>query len=140
MRRDERGAASVEALVLVPVLLLVVACLVAGARVWFARSVVADAAHAGARAATLERSAPAAGVRARAVVAESLRTQGMRCADQHVQVDVGGFAAAVGQPARVRVDVSCRVPLGDLVGLAVPGKIDARGSGVSALDSFRERR
>lgn len=139
MRRGERGAASVEAVILVPALLLVVACLVAGARVWFARAVVAEAAQAGARAATLER-APAAGrASASAVVGHTLAARGLACGDPVVSVDTSGFAVAPGRPATVWVEVACPVRLSDLVGVPVRGAVVARGSASSALDTYRRR-
>lgn len=139
-RRDERGAASIEAVLLVPGLVLVVACLVAGARVWFARAVVADAAQSAARAATVERSAGPARLRAQATATEALRTRGLRCDSPVVAVDVSGFAVAVGRPAAARVEVSCGVPLHDLFGLPARGALTVRGTGQSAIDTYRARR
>ena len=139
-RRGERGSATLEAVILVPGLVLVVACLVAGARVWFARAVVADAAQSAARAATLERSAGPAGVSARTVAAQALRTGGLACGAPRVDVDSSGFAVAVGSPASVRVEVACAVPLSDLFGLPVAGALPVSGSARSALDTYRARR
>ena len=60
MARNQRGAATVELTLLVPALLLVVGLLVAGGRLWFARTTVNEAAQTAARAASLSRSAYAA--------------------------------------------------------------------------------
>lgn len=139
MSRGERGAASVEAVILVPGLLLMVCCLVAGARVWFARAVVAEAAQAGARAASLERTAAAGRSSGSAVVAHTLAARGLACGDPTVSVDVSGFGVAVGRPASVRVDVACPVGLRDLFGVPAPGSVTARGSATSALDTYRRR-
>ena len=57
---NQRGAATVELTLLVPALLLVVGLLVAGGRLWFARTTVNEAAQTAARAASLSRSANAA--------------------------------------------------------------------------------
>ncbi len=54
---DQRGSAAVEITVLVPALLLTLGLVVAGGRVWFARTTVIEAAYAAARAASLARSA-----------------------------------------------------------------------------------
>ncbi len=53
---DQRGAAAVELALLVPALLLVLGLLVAGGRLWFARTTVNEAAQTAARAAS--RAAP----------------------------------------------------------------------------------
>ena len=54
--RDQRGAASVELVILVPVLVLMLGLLVAGGRLWFARATVVEASQSAARAASLARS------------------------------------------------------------------------------------
>lgn len=139
MSRGERGAASVEAVILVPALLLVVSCLVAGARVWFARAIVAEAAQAGARAASLESTAGTGRSSASAVAAHTMAARGLTCGGRRVSVDVSGFSVGVGLPASVRVDVSCDVGLRDLFGLPVPGAVTARAAATSALDTYRRR-
>lgn len=136
--RTERGAASVEIALLAPVVLLVVAVMVGGGRVWLARSAVTDAAQSTARAATLENNAGLAQTRARAVGAAAL--EDVPCARHSIAVDTAGFGVPVGNPANVTARVSCVVDLADLVGFGLPGSLTVEASAVSALDTYRRRR
>lgn len=135
--RSERGAAATELALLAPVVLLVVALMVAGARVWFARAAVTDAAYAAARAATLEHSAGPARASGEAVARAGL--EGVPCATHTLVLDTSGFAVAVGQPARVTASVTCAVELADLFGLGIPGSLTVGASSASALDTYRRR-
>ena len=65
-RRGERGSVTVELTLVVPALVLVLGLLVAGGRLWFARATVVEAAQSAARAASLARTAGAAGADGRA--------------------------------------------------------------------------
>lgn len=139
-RGDERGAVAVEAVMVIPVLVLVLGVLVAGWRLWSARTQVADAAGAAARAATLESSGTAARERALAVARTDLEVLGVHCEPLGVEVDTSGFASSPGEPARVRVDVTCTVGLADLVAPGLPGHWQATATASQPLDTFRERR
>lgn len=136
-RRTERGAAAAELAILAPVVIMVIALMVAGARVWFARAAVTDAAYATARAATLERNAASAQSAAQVQAATALGS--VPCAGHTVTVDTAGFAARVGTPAQVRSRVTCTVDLADLFGLALPGSLMVEASAASALDTYRSR-
>lgn len=136
-RRCQRGAASMELVLLVPVVMLVIAVMVGGARVWLARSAVTDAAYATARAATLERNAGAAEVSARATAASALAD--LPCAHHNVTLNTGGFAVPPGNPAQVSARISCVVNLADLVGFGIPGTITVEASATSAIDTYRRR-
>lgn len=133
----ERGAAAVEVALLAPVVLLMVAMMVAGVRVWFARAAVTDAAQAGARAASLERSASAAQGAGRAMILASL--DDVPCASHAASIDTSGFSVTVGQPASVRAQVTCAVDLADLIGFGIPGSLSVEASAVSPLDTYRRR-
>lgn len=135
----ERGAASVELVVIVPGLVLLIALMTAGWRVWSLRAQVQDAAGAGARAASLARSGAEAQSAAREVVNADLAAVGSLCSAPSVTVDSSGFSTPAGTVASVRVGVSCRVALSDLL-VAVPGAIRAEGHSTVRLDTFRERR
>ena len=134
---SERGAAATEVVLLAPIVMLVVAMLVGGARLWLARAAVTAAAQAGARAATLEYSAGAASLSGAAAAEAGL--DGVPCATSAVAIDASGYAVAVGHPAAVTATVSCAVPLGDLFGLGLPGSITVEATNVSVLDSYRRR-
>ncbi len=136
---DERGAASVELVILVPVLVLMLGVLVAGGRLWFARATVVEASQSAARAASLARSSGEAGDAGRRAASRVLATDGLRCAGDAVAVDTGAFGVPVGTPATVTAAVTCRVPFADLSLPGMPGSITVRSTGAAALDTYRAR-
>ena len=137
--RDQRGSAAVEITMLVPALLATLGLLIAGGRVWFARTTVNEAAHAAARAASLARSAGEAAAAGRSAGAQSLATGGLRCSSTTVEVNTAAFGVPVGTPATVTATVGCRVGFGDLLLPGLPGSIDLQATGASALDTYRSR-
>jgi Flp pilus assembly protein TadG len=137
--RDERGAVTVELVIIVPALIIMLGLLIAGGRIWFAKSTVAQAAQAAARAATLERTAGAAGVAGRDAARSSLATGGLDCADRSTSIDTSGFAVSVGAPATVRATVSCTVTFGDVLLPGIPGSMTVTRTEASALDTYRAR-
>lgn len=137
--RDERGSAAVELVLIVPALVLMLGLLVAGGRLWFARTTVTEAAQASSRAASLARTAGEAGQAGRAAGAQSLATGGLVCEAQSVQVDTVAFAVEVGNPATVTTTVSCQVPFSDILLPGMPGSISLSSTGRSALDTYRSR-
>lgn len=136
-RRTERGAAAAELAILAPVVIMVIALMVGGARVWFARAAVTDTAYATARAATLERNAASAQASAQSLAAAALAD--VPCAGHTVTIETAGFAAPVGTPAQIRARITCTVDLADLFGLALPGSLTVEASAASALDTYRSR-
>lgn len=137
--RDQRGAASVELVVLVPVLVLMLGLLVAGGRLWFARATVVEAAQSAARAASLARSSGEARDAGKRVAQRVLATDGLSCAGDSVSVDTSAFGVPVGTPATVTASISCRVPFADLSLPGMPGSITVRSTGGAALDTYRAR-
>ena len=123
----------------VPALVMILALLVAGGRLWFARATVTDSAYAAARAGSLARSAGTAQADAEAAARRSSSTAGLRCAELRTSVDTAAFAVPVGTPATIRAEVSCVVPFGDLLLPGMPGSITVRATGSSALDTYRAR-
>ena len=138
-RSREGGSATVEIVMLVPALLLTLGLIVAGSRVWFARTTVNEAAHTAARTASLARSAGEAGATGRSAGAQSLATGGLRCASTAVEVNTAAFAVPVGIPATVTATVRCRVGFTGLLLPGLPGSIDLQATGSSALDTYRSR-
>ncbi|MYW91667.1 pilus assembly protein [Amycolatopsis rubida] len=132
---SDTGSISVEAAVLVPVVLFVGLLIVAGARVSSAQQAVDNAASAAARAASIARS-PAAAQHAGTLVArERLGREGMSCDEFSVSVDASQIA--LGRPGQVRAIVECRVALSDL-GLPVPeGTRTITSSFTSFADPYR---
>lgn len=136
----QRGAVSTELALLVPALVVVLGLLIAGGRLWFARTAVTEAAQTTARAASLARTSAAATTDGEAAGRASLATAGLRCTAVAVRVDSAAFAVPVGTPATVRSTVSCSVPFGDVLLPGMAGFLALTGEGASALDTYRSRR
>jgi Flp pilus assembly protein TadG len=112
--RDERGdSGPLEMVILVPVLLALIALVVAFGRTTTAGSDVEFAAQVGARAAAQANTAAGARARAEQVVSATLADSGLTCIDQSVSVDTGDLRPG----GRVSVTVSCTVSLDDLADL-----------------------
>jgi Flp pilus assembly protein TadG len=135
----ERGAATVEITLLVPVLVIFLGLLVAGGRLWFARTAVTEAAQSSARAASLARTTQQASADGQSAAAGSLSTAGLVCTDRSVVIDTSAFEVPVGTPATVTSAISCRVPFSDILLPGVPGSIQLTGQGAAALDTYRSR-
>ncbi|SHJ58673.1 TadE-like protein [Tessaracoccus bendigoensis DSM 12906] len=139
-RRDERGlAASVEAAVVLPALVLFVGLLLTFARIALADQSVGSAAAAGARAASLERTPGAGQDAAASAVAAALAQHGLRCAHTDVTVDTAGLSRPLGQLASVRVSVTCQVSLADVSLPLIPGQVTVEAARTSPIDPLRGR-
>jgi Flp pilus assembly protein TadG len=111
---DERGdSGPLEMVILVPVLLALVALVVASGRTTAAASDVEFAARVGARAAAQANTAGGAQARAEQVVGATLADSGLTCVDQAISVDTGDLRPG----GRVSVTVSCTVSLDDVADL-----------------------
>jgi Flp pilus assembly protein TadG len=112
--RDDRGdSGPLEMVILVPVLLALVALVVAAGRTTTADTDVEFAAQVGARAAAQANTAGAASARAEQVVTETLADSGLSCVDHSVSVDASDLRPG----GRVSVTVSCTVSLDDVANL-----------------------
>jgi len=136
---DQRGAAAVELTLLVPALLLVLGLLVAGGRLWFARTTVNEAAQTAARAASLARSPTAAIAAGREAGSQSLATAGLRCRSTSVSVITAAFSVPVGTPSTVTSTILCTVDFSDVFLPGWPGSLQLTGRGSAALDTYRSR-
>lgn len=139
MSGGERGAATVEFAVIVPVLVLLFGVVVGGARIWLARATVDQMAGAAARAGSQARTPAAAVSAATALARAQAATDGLRCAPLVVDVDARSLADPPGTPARVAVEVACTVPLGDVIVPGWPGELDLSASAAAVVDSYRGR-
>lgn len=137
----EHGSAAVEFAVVLPVLLLLLAVVVSGARIWHARATVQQLADSTARTVSIARNAGDAEARARALAASDAAASGVRCSGGVVVfINTAGFSVPVGQPASVSSEIVCRVPLSDIVLPGLPGSITVQAAGSSVLDTYRGRR
>jgi Flp pilus assembly protein TadG len=142
MRRPDsshdRGAASVELAILAPAMLLVFALLIVGGRVALASDAISGVAGTAARDASIARTPAQARQIATSSAVSALRAQGLQCeGTPQVDVDVSAFAAPPGQPASVRVKVTCVVRLSDIGLPGLPGSRTLHDDASSPLDPFR---
>ena len=135
-RHRQRGAVSVEAVLLLPLVILIVSAATASWRVWQARSDVQSASQSAARTAAMAHSsgqAVTAGTEA-----GSAELAGTRCRGASLHIAADTFSRRVGTRGSVSASVSCTVSLSDL-GLPLPGSIHVNGSAQAPVDSHRER-
>ena len=134
MRRDERGAAVLELVLLaVPVFLVLVFMAVGVGRLGQARADMDAAARDAARAGSIARSAEDAQAAAQASATEALAAHDLSCTDLAVNVDTSDFRAG----GWVRVDLSCTIPLSDLTGMWSPGSKVMQARDQAVVDTFR---
>lgn len=139
MSAGERGSATLEAVIITPALLALIALIIFGGRVVIAKQGVEAAAAQAARSASIARTQGQALGLAEGAAAATLTNQNLRCTTQSVAVDASAFAAPVGTDAQVSATVSCTVDLADLVVAGIPGTREVRATMTSPLDTYRER-
>lgn len=136
---DERGSVALELAILAPVLLLLLALMIALGRVSAANGHVDGAAFTAARSASIQRTADTAQTNATEAARRYLQQRGLTCQPQNVAVDTSGFAAGLGEQGNVRVNVSCTVPLSEVTGVLPIGERTFTATAVSPVDSYRGR-
>lgn len=142
MRRDrftQKGAASIELAVLTPAVIAFFAAVVIAGRITLALQAADSAAYDAARTASLARNPGTAQAQALGEATRSFTAQGITCRSVTVNVDTSGFSVPVGQPATVRVTVSCVAELSDVALPGMPGTTTLTSSFVSPLDRYRSR-
>ncbi|HOA26188.1 MAG TPA: TadE/TadG family type IV pilus assembly protein [Arachnia sp.] len=136
----ERGAAaSVEAAVILPAILLFVALLLSLGRLALADQHVGAAASAAARAAALERTVPAAERAADEALSQALAERDLACRTVFTAVDAAGVARALGEVGTVSVKVTCAVELSDISLPGVPGTVSVSATRDAPVDPLRGR-
>ncbi|MBE2997176.1 pilus assembly protein [Nocardiopsis sp. HNM0947] len=130
---DDGGSATAEFAIMVPALVLLALLALLAHHVVAARMGSDTAAHAAARAATLERTPAAAHTAAETAVEEALRTHDVACADYDLALDTAGLAPG----ATVTATVSCTADLSQLTGLGLPGTTTVEGDATSVVDTYR---
>lgn len=135
----DRGALSLEAMILLPALLLVLLLVIALGRISSSDNAVDAAARNAARAASLERSAGAARSAGQNVAHQVLSRQGLQCTATSVSISTDGFTAPIGEPATTAATVRCTVRLSDIGLPGLPGSKTLTSTFTSPLDSYRQR-
>jgi Flp pilus assembly protein TadG len=137
--RQDRGSYALETAVLAPVLIIVLGLMIAFGRVTDAEGAVDSAAHAAARAASLERDAGTAQTAAQDAVSRSLDGDGVTCQTSNVAIDTSGYATDVGEAATVTATISCTATLSDIGVPGLPGAKTLTASWTSPIDTYRAR-
>lgn len=130
-RRGDRGSASVELVLLVPVLVVALALMVIAGRQISAALITQDAAATAARAASLQRGSADARTHAHQTAARELTDRGMACAPFTAVVDTSAFEPG----GTVRVRVACTVTVLDLGGFG--GQRTLTATALSPVDPYR---
>ncbi len=136
--RDERGSATVEAVIGVPVFVLLILLAIMGGRVALAKQAVDAATADAARVASLSRDATKAKSDAIDVAEASLANQGITCLDTTITVDTAALRGPAGTPGVVTATVSCTLRLADL-GLPGTASRTITATVTSPVDTFRQR-
>lgn len=131
--RDQRGGASLELVLLVPVLLLLLLLVVNGGRLVQARGDVDAMARDAARAASVARSPSEATARAEAMVRERVGEGGVQCREPAVTTDTAAFRPG----GVVSVAVTCHV---DLAAVSALGIASSHALGAHATEVVDDRR
>lgn len=135
LRRDDRGDATVEFLILIIPMVLLVMLAVLVFRLASAEGEVQDAAQAGARAASLARTPEAAASAGRAAALDYLPANSPRCRNPTVLVNTGSFFEGF-----VTVTVSCQSDNSDLSPLDATQPKEATMTWTEAVDLARTAR
>lgn len=140
-RKDfERGASSVEAAILAPTLILLLALVAAVGSAALGEQSVTTAAHSASRAASLATSHDDAVSRVSSAFTAELSQQGKKCMDVSVTVDADAFNTPPGQVAVVHATITCTIPYAQLAPIpGLPGTKTITVSTTSPLDTYRER-
>lgn len=138
-KRRDRGAMSVEATLVVPVLVLFMLLVIAGGRVAIAGNAVASAAASAAREASLSSTTTEAQYNASIAAQTAMANSGHACADLDVSINDAGLDAPLGQVGVVSATVTCTVAMSDLALPGMPGTRTLEATANSPVDAFRER-
>jgi len=136
--RNERGSATVEAVIGVPVFVLLILLAIMGGRVALAKQAVDAATADAARVASLSRDATKAKSDAIEVAEASLANQGITCLDITITVDTAVLRRPAGTPGVVTATVSCTLRLADL-GLPGTASRTITATVASPVDTWRQR-
>ncbi|MGW5721922.1 TadE/TadG family type IV pilus assembly protein [Amycolatopsis sp. NPDC003865] len=133
--RAERGSVTAEAVLVAPVLvMLLVFVAVVVHRGVDARLRLDDAAHQAARAASLQRTPPAATAAAQATATSALADAGLVCRDATVST-----TASATPGSTVVVSVRCTVDFGQALVLGVPGSRTLSAEASEVVDIYRSQ-
>lgn len=132
----ETGSATLEAIVLAPALVAIVAFAIAAGRLAVASSAIDAAARDAVRQASISRTPDQARTAALSSAMAALAEEGLTCTPR-VSIDVSGLSRPVGTTATVGADVTCDVALNDLGLPMLPATVTLRSHALSPIDPLR---
>lgn len=132
-RIADRGSASLELVLMAPVLIVLLLFVVLVGRLGQARTDVDRAARDAARAASIARTSDAAHDSAAAAARATLADGGVACRSMTIELDAAAFAP----DGAVHATVGCSVDLADLSLLGVPGSRTIKATFTQPVDAFR---
>jgi Flp pilus assembly protein TadG len=135
----DAGDATLELVILAPVVLILIGLLIAGGRASVAQGAVDAAARDAARQASIARTPSEAQATATASARFELRQGSLDCTPVVHVTAAAAFAVPVGQPSQIVARVSCTVPLSGLLVPGLPGSKTLTASFTSPLDPYRAR-
>ena len=138
-RAGDAGDATLELVILAPVVLILIGLLIAGGRASVAQGAVDAAARDAARQASIARTPAEAQATATASAKFELRQGSLDCTPVVHVTATAAFAVPVGQPSQIVARVSCTVPLSGLLLPGLPGSKTLSASFTSPLDPYRAR-
>jgi Flp pilus assembly protein TadG len=137
---SERGSATIEAVIIVPALMVFAGLVLTAGRVTIAHQSVELAAAEAARSASLARSPAEAQTQAAAAASAALDDRRLDCRSRSVVLDTADLSAPLGAAGRVTARVVCVVDLSDVAVLGLPGTVTIDARAASPVDRYRERR
>ena len=138
--RADRGNAPLELVLIAPVILMMIGLVVAAGRVSTARNAMDAAAREAARQASVATSQAAAQQAAISGATSALAADGLQCQPIVRLLNLSqAFNSPIGEPADIRVRVTCVVRLSDLTVPGVPGTVTLNAVFTSPLDPYRSR-
>lgn len=138
MNHDERGAVAVEAVYVIPGLILLIALAVAGGRVWYVQTALGEVAHGSARAGSLASGRAGATRAATGFAERQLDRWTTPCHERVIATDTSRFGRG-GELGLVRVEVACHVDLSDLILPGLPGSVRLAADAESIVETHRGR-
>lgn len=136
---SERGSLAVEFAVVGPLLILIVAFLIAGARLTVAGNAVESAAASAAREASLSRSGFEAQMNATETAQLTLSQSGYTCSSLSISINDSGLGAQLGETGVVSATLNCTVNMSDIALPGLSGTRTLTATASSPVDAYRER-
>ncbi|MBV6762647.1 TadE/TadG family type IV pilus assembly protein [Rhodococcus opacus] len=137
--KDDRGANTLELVILTPAFLLLIGVIIVGGIIAQAHMKVQHAASEAARAASLARTALQAAPKAQIAAHDDLAAKGLTCVTLNVNTDTSAFRTRPGVDSQISATVTCTVSL-DVLGITgITGARTITHTASSPLDTYRER-